>query len=328
MLKTPEFWGKRRGLFSELLLPFSLIPFLFNRLRERITASILLPVPVICVGNATAGGTGKTPVTIAIAELLKKEKVSYAFISRGYKGSLRQPTQVNPAVHSALETGDEPLLLAQHGPCWVGKNRLGTCRAAIAAGAKFLILDDGLQDPSITKTLSLLIIDGAYGFGNRLLIPAGPLRDRLDLTFLKTDAIVMVGNDTRNVLKDCPKTTVALRAQLQPAQPKNFQTNTPYVAFAGIGRPQKFFDTLNALGATLAENKHFPDHHFYHKKDLDYLERLAKKHGALLITTEKDAVRLPRDFRAKVTTLPVAITWEKPGDIKKLLHTLIARRLR
>ncbi len=302
-------------------MPFSIFPFLLNRLRDTWIKPVMLSVPVVCVGNATAGGAGKTPVAIAVASLLKESKVAFAFISRGYKGRLHGPALVNPALHTADDVGDEPLLLARHGPCWIGKNRLATARRAIAAGAALLILDDGLQDPRLEKTLSLLVIDGAYGFGNRLLLPAGPLRDRKDLAFHKADAVVMIGKDAHNLLKDCPKTLPAFHATLRPASPENF-TRQSYVAFAGIGQPKKFFDMLEALGATLAQTASFPDHHRYRKKDLVSLQHLAKKHGARLITTEKDAVRLPLDFREKTLTLQVSIAWKTPGSVRKLLKKL------
>lgn len=352
--RTPSFW-RTRGFVSELLVPFSVFQFLAMRLRDLIAwggGARRLPVPVFCVGNATAGGAGKTPVALAIGKILSLHGMPFAFLSRGYGGTLRGPIQVNPNTHTAEEVGDEPLLLAGVAPCWVARNRRAGAEAAIAAGTRLLVLDDGLQDRAFPKDMALLVVDGSYGFGNGLLIPAGPLRDRMDKTLARATAAVIIGEDISGaaaLLEGLP----ILQASLSPLSSppslcelrrtgrekvrEEYDRHQPsplpspvgrggskaseisYVAFAGIGRPEKFFATLREAGFTIKKTIPFPDHYAYSDKDADALLQAAVAEEATLITTEKDAVRLPPSLRDKVARLPVEIIWKQPGQIQRLL---------
>ena len=319
-MKAPGYWQKR-CLRSELLVPFSVFNFLWQRIRRCNASPQTLSVPVLCVGNVVAGGAGKTPVAIAVAQILLTQGKKVAFVSRGYKGKLKGPVQVNSEQHTVKQVGDEPLLLAQVAPCWVGKSKISTAQAAIDAGAEIIILDDGMQNFSIHKNLTLVVIDGGYGFGNGLLLPAGPLRDRLDLGLTLGDAAIIVGHANQEIINQVSPHLPIYQASLAPTASLNKKHNR-YLAFAGIGRPEKFFHTLRDMELELIDEKAFPDHYRYSRKDIRQLKREAKAQDAVLVTTEKDAVRLPPKFRNEVRVLPVAIQWQNSSSIERLLNDL------
>lgn len=313
-MKTPKFW-KERGFWAEILLPLSVFYYIFVLTNKLLFSPKKLSVPVICVGNATAGGAGKTPVCLALGNLLKKKKI--AFVSRGYGGTLKGPVKVDTKKHIAHDVGDEPLLLAQIAPCWVGKNRLKTASAAIDSGAEIIILDDGLQNLSIEKDISILVVDGGSGFGNHMLIPAGPLRDRLDKTIAKSTFAIIIGEDKTNVANELKSISV-LKADILPNTEPDHKEKI-FLAFAGIGRPEKFFDTLIENQIRVADTISFPDHYPYKDKDMKELFARAEEKNAELITTEKDYVRLPYDVKDKVTILPIEISWHDEAALKTLL---------
>ena len=209
---TPEFWA-RRGLISSLLQPLAWVYAQGAAARQHFARPWQAPVPVICVGNLVAGGAGKTPVALSLARRLQARGRPVHILSRGYGGSLAGPVAVDPVRHSAAEVGDEPLLLAAAARCWVARDRVAGAQTAIAAGAKLLLLDDGLQNPRLAKTLSLLVVDGGYGFGNRRVLPAGPLRERLAAGLARSSAVVLMGEDTAGIASLLAGKTV-LRARL------------------------------------------------------------------------------------------------------------------
>jgi len=221
------------------------------------------PVPVVCVGNLVAGGAGKTPVALALADWLVERGVPAHFVTRGYGGRLRGPMRVDPIRHDALAVGDEALLLALRAPCWVARARSAGVRAAVAAGAGAILFDDGFQNPTVDKTLALVVVDAAYGFGNGRVIPAGPLRENLRGGLARADAVVLVAgegdaSDTERLLT--ARGMLTLRAVLAPVGAERL-IGSCVLAFAGIGRPEKFFATLRALGAVVVGARAFPDHH-------------------------------------------------------------------
>jgi tetraacyldisaccharide 4'-kinase len=276
-----------------------------------------VPVPVLCVGNLVAGGAGKTPVVLSLAARLGARGRAVHILSRGYGGSLAGPVRVDPARHSAAEVGDEPLLLAQAAPTWVARDRARGGRAAAEAGAALLLLDDGLQNPGIAKDLSLLVVDGGYGFGNGRVLPAGPLRESLAAGLARADAVVLMGDDRAGVGALLGAKPV-LRARLVAERAGQF-AGRPVVAFAGIGRNAKFFDTLAGTGARLVARHGFPDHHRYRAAELDRLGAEAEAAGALLVTTAKDAARLAPAWRARVAVLHVAVAWQDEAMLDALL---------
>lgn len=319
-MRTPHFW-QRKGLISTALLPVSGFYRLAHRSRVRGIVAKTLPVPVICVGNATAGGAGKTPVCLALLEWMHGRGVGAQCISRGYGGSLYGPVRVDPAIHTAAEVGDEPLLIARHAPCWVGKRRLSVATAAVLDGAACIVMDDGLQNPTVHKHLSILVIDGGYGFGNGRMLPAGPLREPVADAVAKADAAVLIGEDRTGALAQLPSGMPVLRAALEPLGER--LDGQAVLAFAGIGRPQKFFETLTALGAHLVDAVPFADHHAYRPQELEHLARRAAALGARLMTTQKDAVRLTPEWQARVAICDIRLRFENEAQLAALCSPLL-----
>jgi tetraacyldisaccharide 4'-kinase len=321
-MKAPDFWN-HRGVISTCLLPLSWLYTAAGWLRFRITTPQKLAVPVICIGNAVAGGAGKTPVAIAIAEILQQAGYAPSFISRGYGRKVKHsaPLRVLPA-HDATETGDEPLLLARYAPCWVGEKRVDSARAALAehlasgeSKPQILVLDDGLQNPSLAKKLSLLVVDGAVGFGNQRVIPAGALREPLSAALSKAQALVIVGDNVAGITSPLPCFT----GRFKPLTPLN-SIPQPVLAFAGIGRPEKFFSFLREEGIKVAESIGFPDHHRYTEADWQRLQQQATRQGLRLVTTAKDAVKIPPAIREDITVIEVQFVWDNPQAIATWLQ--------
>ncbi len=272
MRTAPAFWGEPPGIVSDLLRPAGAAWDAAGRLRRAFAHPYRAPVPVICVGNLVVGGAGKTPVTMALADHLAERGVCAHVVTRGYGGALAGPVRVDPDRHDAAAVGDEALLLAEHAPTWAARDRAAGVRAAVSAGARAILLDDGLQNPAIAKDLSLIVVDAAYGFGNGRVIPAGPLRESLRCGLRRADAIVRLGCEegARAIACEAP----VVRATLAPIAGERF-AGARLVAFAGIGRPEKFFATLRALSADLVETHAFPDHYPYRSGDIDALRRAA-----------------------------------------------------
>lgn len=319
-MKAPEFWHKPPGIASTLLSPLAAIWTAVTRNRLSKTG-VDVGAPVICVGNLNAGGTGKTPVVIAMVEYLSGMGVNVHVVSRGYGGALEGPIRVDERIHSATEVGDEPLLISAFGSCWVAKDRVLGAHAAIAAGAEVILLDDGFQNPSLLKTRSLLVVDAAVGFGNGKVMPAGPLREPITDGLKRADAVLLIGSsqDRTGFRKDLSFNGPVLEAELKPLETGMDWEGLKVLAFAGIGRPQKFFDSLNDAGANVAATRSFGDHAPYRA---DLLRRLVSEANSLkaqLVTTEKDAVRLPRSFRANVLAFPVRLALEDREAFRALI---------
>ena len=313
---TPEFWA-REGLIPRLLQPLAWGYAAAGATRQAWTRPWRAPVPVICVGNLVAGGAGKTPVAIALARRLQSRGHAVHLLTRGYGGSLAGPVAVDRTQHDAAQVGDEALLLTEVGPSWVARDRVAGGEAAIAAGAKLLLLDDGLQNPTLAKDLSLLVIDGEYGLGNGRVVPAGPLREPLRSGLARADAVVLMGEDRAGV-RPLLGAKPVLRARLVPENAGAF-AGRPVVAFAGIGRPAKFFATLVDLGAHIVARHAFADHHRYRADELHRLVAAAEAARGLLVTTAKDAARLPPEWRARVGVLSVAAEFEDGAALDRLI---------
>ncbi|HWE76565.1 MAG TPA: tetraacyldisaccharide 4'-kinase [Stellaceae bacterium] len=318
MPRAPEFWA-RPGLVSDLLAPLGWAYGTASAMRRAMTQPTRVAVPTICVGNLTAGGAGKTPVVLSLASLLSTRGKHPHILSRGYGGKLRGPLQVDLARHGAVDVGDEPLLLAAAAPCWIGADRVASARAAIAAGADVLLLDDGFQNPALHYDVALVVIDGGYGIGNGRVMPAGPLRERVTPALQRASAVVMIGTcETRIELGNLP----ILTAQLTPVDPNTLKGQR-VVAFAGIGRPAKFFATLRQLGADIVETKSFADHYRFSDADLGALAARAQANTAMLMTTEKDWVRLPQTWREKIRTLKIALRWDDSASLERVLAPVL-----
>ncbi|HEY7608049.1 MAG TPA: tetraacyldisaccharide 4'-kinase [Alphaproteobacteria bacterium] len=318
-MRPPDFWSSRR-VFSTLLVPAGCLYALATRLRLR-RVGWRAPVPVVCVGNISVGGAGKTPVALALARMLQAAGRNPHFLTRGYGGREAGPLRVDPARHDARAVGDEPLLLARVAPTWVARDRAAGARAAAAAGAGCIVMDDGFQNPAVVKDLSLVVVDGGFGFGNERVIPAGPLREPIAAGLARADAIVLVGEDTAGASRHFAAKPV-LAARVVPDEAAARFAGKDVVAFCGIGRPEKFFATLRALGANIVEEMPYRDHHAFRDEEIMFILEVAAKRGAAAVTTEKDIVRLSSDARLMVEALPVRIEFAEPAKVEALLATL------
>lgn len=317
-MRTPGFWYRPPGTAAALLAPVGALYGLAGRLRAARARPVRAAVPVICVGNLVSGGAGKTPVAIAVAVALRRRGVAAAFLTRGHGGRERGPLRVDPAVHDAAAVGDEPLLLAAHAPCWLSRDRVAGAAAASDAEAAAVVMDDGFQNPHLCKDLSLVVVDGAVGFGNGHLVPAGPLREPVGRGVARTDALVVIGDDATGAAASAGSRPV-MRARLEPAAEAADLAGRRVLAFAGIGRPAKFFATLDGIGARIVEAIAFADHHPYRPEEAMALLERAAALDAVPVTTEKDIVRLPVDARAAVRAVPVRLVWEDPAMLDRLL---------
>ncbi len=326
-MRAPKFWSNppgAPGLIARLLSP---IGALYARATARRIANASpwrAPVPVICIGNVTAGGTGKTPTALAVAERLRNRGVAVHFVTRGHGGLEKGPHQVDIRRDSHARVGDEPLLLAAIAPTWVAKDRAAGAKAAVEAGAETIILDDGHQNPSVAKDLSIIVVDAGAGFGNGFCIPAGPLREPVETGLARADAVALIG-ESDVATPGLPAGAPVLRARLKPRFTGLSLTGAKVIAFAGIGRPDKFFDTVRSMGAVIVQQVAFADHARFAPQMLKRLELDAMRADALLVTTEKDAARMPAWFRGKATTVPVEMAFEDEAALDALLDRIAPR---
>jgi tetraacyldisaccharide 4'-kinase len=319
MIRSPAFWNRNDPL-ARILSPLSHAVTAITA-RRMARGGWRPPVPVICCGNATVGGAGKTTLTQDLARRLNARGIAVHILSRGYRGSARGPRRVLPDDDVSI-TGDEALLLAASAPTWTGADRAASAQAAIAAGAECLLMDDGLQNPSLAKTVSLLVVDGATGFGNGRVLPAGPLREPVAAAGARCRAAVLIGEDSRGALARLPPDLPVLRADLVQGEEAATLAGRRAFAFAGIAIPNKFFSGLERAGVMLAGRAAFPDHHSFTSAELARLTANARALDAVLVTTPKDAVRLPAGF--KVQVVDVRLVWENEFAIEALLDELVA----
>ena len=326
-LATPRFWyRRRRGWQTWLLWPLAWLYGKAVTLHRRSTRRWHCAVPVLSIGNLTLGGTGKTPLGIALAKGLEERGWRVAVLLRGYGTRRRQSCPVS-ATSSCSEVGDEALEYAKslgEGVAWVGSNRCQSAALALAAGATLILLDDGLQHWRLARDLDLSLLDRQHGLGNRLVFPAGPLREPLD-QLARADGLVFTGVEPVDQMPPMPagwpshKPRFAVRFCLEP--PPQLQQRR-LVAFCGIGLPEKFFSALQACGLQLVATESFPDHHVYAESDLQRLLDLAHSNGARLVTTVKDGQRLPHRFREAVSLVPIRV---EPATLAPLLNWLDQR---
>lgn len=329
-MRPPEFWNHKRGrdaapLVRMLLAPAASLYTWAGARRLRRETPVAVARPVICVGNLTLGGTGKTPIARALRAMLAETGLVAHVVSRGHGGRLRGPVRVDPVRHSAADVGDEPLLHALDGPAWIARDRAAGANAAIAARAEAIILDDGFQNPGLKKDLSILVFDAEAGIGNERVFPAGPLREPLAGGLARAQMVVLLEKDADRVSRPDWLAGFAgpvLHAFLAPDAPPPAGA---LIGFCGIGRPARFFDSVRKAGGDLIDGVPFPDHHVFSADELKNLRQLAAAHRARLITTEKDLVRLPPVARADIAAFPVTARFADSVPMRQALAALFAR---
>lgn len=322
MFTTPTFWS-HKGIISTALVPLSWVWRGLGWLRHRIARQQAAELPVICVGNLTAGGTGKTPIVGLIYDQLSERGLRPAILSRGYGGNHAGPLWVDPTVHDSAVCGDEPLMLARGRQVLIGRDRVMGAQAIAAHGSHdVIIMDDGMQNPFLEKDIVIGVFDGAVGIGNGRVIPAGPLRLGVQQGVSQLDLAIINGVDEVDIARHLSGHMPVFTGNLQPdATTIDRLADTPIIAFAGIGRPKRFFATLRKSGANIVQSHAFADHHPYSQADLTALQADATRLAAQLITTEKDWMRLPVAWRDQITYLPVTMEIAQISEVIDQLLT-------
>ncbi|MBO1025940.1 tetraacyldisaccharide 4'-kinase [Ochrobactrum sp. SD129] len=331
--EAPPFWWDKPNWRAYGLAPLSWIYGAVAGRRLLKAEPPKIPAPVLCIGNFTVGGAGKTPTAIAFAKAAKERGLHPGIVSRGYGGNYKGLHIVDPSADSARHVGDEPLLLARHAPVALCPDRLKSALELHQRGCDFIIMDDGFQSARLHTDFSLLVVDSTRGIGNGKVIPAGPLRAPLTDQMRKTDAVLRIGKGAEAdfVVRQASRAGRAVyEAQLQPSSSADVAGNR-WLAFAGIGNPSKFFASVQQAGGEVAEGKTFPDHYSYQPDDIAKLIETAEKLGVGLITTAKDHVRLvtmsdvPNAFIRNLAVLDVDLAFERKDAIGRILDTAIER---
>lgn len=322
-MSPPAFWQDPASIWGPVLSPAAKIYGVGRALDVALGRARRAPVPVVAVGNATVGGTGKTPTVLALLETLRALDKKPAVVTRGYGGKAPGPIAVDPDGHTAAEVGDEALLLARAAPTIKAGDRVAGATLAAARGADVALLDDGFQNTGIAKDVGLLVVDAGAGFGNGRMLPAGPLREPVHAALARTDAVVRIADPGGRA---APGLDAVLQAWGGPVWDARLKIEAAswagkeVVAFAGIGRPGKFFSSLLAAGVKVAEAHAFPDHHTYAPEEMMTLVDRANARGLALLTTEKDHARLGDDARLMAAAVPVRLMWDDPAAPADLLR--------
>lgn len=325
--EAPPFWWEKPDWRAAALVPLSFVYGLVAGRRMKSARREKVAAPVLCVGNFTVGGSGKTPVAIALAREARRMGLAPGFLSRGHGGSFSGVHVVDPDHDGARQVGDEPLLLARQAPTAVSRDRAAAARRLIEAhGCDFLIMDDGFQSARLHMDCALLVVDARHGLGNGRVIPAGPLRARLGDQLLFADAVLKMGEGTAAdaVVRRAARAGKPIyQALAQPIDGKRF-AGRRFLAFAGIGHPEKFFDTVAAAGGSVVLPRPFPDHHFYAEDELAELAATARADGLSLLTTAKDAARLrheaPAGFMETLEVLEIEAAFDPPQAPQRLIE--------
>ena len=328
-LKTPKFWyppaGEKLHLAALALTPIGWLYGQAAKFNETLQTPRKVDCPVICIGNLNAGGSGKTPTAIALIKLIHDHTLARAphILTRGYGGALKGPLSVDPKIHSHHHVGDEALLLSKHATTIKSPRRYQGAQMATQSGADLLIMDDGLQNYGLHKDIKIAVIDGTMGLGNGHPLPAGPLREPLKHGLNKPDFFIIIGDDKTGAHNKIPPNKPIIHAHIT-ANTKPFQ-DKKYIAFCGLGYPQKFYNTLRDANINIINTIDFPDHYPYTNDEMQYLLTTAEKSGARLITTEKDKMRIPPHYQSQIDTLPITLTFDNPADLIAKIKTVMAK---
>ncbi len=322
-MKTPNFW-RERNVVSYVLWPLSLLYWLGFKISWMLSRKRKYKIKIICVGNLTAGGAGKTPVAMAIGKILQKEKVKFAYLSSGYKGRFGDFCEVDEK-SSHEEVGDEPLLLSSVGPTFVTNDRAIGIKKLETRGFDVVILDDGMQDGRIVKDLLIVVVDGKIKFGNGFMMPAGPLRSWVKRGLNIADRIIAVGGADRDLMSKielCGDVAKLVIADVNSSNVDKFKDKKIF-AFCGIGYPEKFFDFLSSNGLSLAKKEAFADHYAYKNGDLERLIALADENGLKLLTTKKDWIKFDEKYRKKIDFVDIDFTFKEENVIVRDLKNVM-----
>lgn len=325
-MTPPEFWSDPDDIVARALEPVGRIVGAITTWRAARPPRDIAPIPVVSVGGLTVGGAGKTPVATAVADTFIALGARPAILSRGYGGRLTAPTRVDPQTHTAADVGDEALIHAAHHPTYVARRRIDAARLAARDGCTVAVLDDGHQHPGLRKDVSVVVIDGADPFGNGYRFPAGPLRESPRDGLARADAVVLMGEDATDVAARLPDGLPVLRARLKPDAAALALRGRAVVAFAGLARPGKFFDTLQEIGARVVARYGFEDHHPYTDADIQPILDQAFQLGAVPVTTAKDAVKLAPDQRQQVDVVGVRAVFAEEERLRDLLRRVLPGR--
>lgn len=318
MREAPEFWYKTSPDWRAYLLsPLSFFYSLITGLRQLLSSPFKSRLPVICVGNFTMGGAGKTPLTLSIYQQLIELELTPCILSRGYGGKALGPLLVDKKKSSPFDVGDEPYMMAQYAPVVIAKNRKLGAQHIEDLGYDCIIMDDGFQNPSIFKDLTICAVDAGSPIGNGCVFPAGPLRESLSRAKEKCNGVVYIGEEPIDIF-DHSIRLPKFKSKIIPSMVDNLPNQI--FAFAGIGRPDKFYDTLQSINISVIAAHNFPDHHPYNEEDLKCLKQRADSLNVEMITTEKDWVKLPEEWQKSIHHLPISLSWENIDEFKLLLQ--------
>ncbi len=327
MLKAPRFWYKKNDTYlSNTLYPLSLLFRFGTKLRNIISRKRVSGLPVICIGNIVVGGAGKTPVAIKLGTLLRKNGYKPHFVSKGYGGIETNNTLIKDW-HSAQSVGDESLLLSEVAPTWIGKDRNKSFILAKDNGADCIIMDDGFQNPTLQKDFSIIVINGEQGFGNKRVIPSGPLRESISRGISRANLIIVIGEIADDVKRKIPNTVPLIHANFKISKNNKIYRNQKVTAFAGIAYPDKFYNSLIDQGAILEKKISYPDHHIFDENDMLNLAETANITKSILVTTKKDFIRIPKSYRSLVSTLDGEIEFEDESLVIEILSNVLENKI-
>ena len=327
MIFLASFLKKLKGLvFFPVFYFLSLVWLLLHNLRISFGRYEKMPLPVVCIGNITLGGAGKTPTVIFLACYLKKNNIKAHVVSRGYGGKFKDTVFVNRRHHNASDVGDEPLLISRHAKVWVSRKKRDGIFSAYKAGADLVLLDDGHQNFSIEKNVSILVFDAERSLTNEQIFPMGNLRESPASAITRADFCICIGSSvSRKKFKEKflrHHSSKTIEGEFKPNIIPKLK-NRKLVAFCGIGRPEKFFSMLKRLNMQVIQEVSFPDHHFYTERQLTNIFKIADKNNAIVVTTEKDHVKLSKSFKKKIHPIKIELHLSKSEKLLLTLKNLI-----